>query len=173
MARPRKPTETKRTAGTLRKGRENPNEPQIEIKVPSCPSNLSQRAKTVWKRVVPLLLDARIITLLHRDTVAEYCELISMSADLRAETKQNKQLIKQLDKEDEHFLSSLLSLKKESRAIRRERIHISDSIRKYATEFAMTAASQGKVNALPVKEKKVSGEKSKSRFFDRPLRSVK
>jgi len=165
MANPRKPTSMKVVEGTFRKDRANPDEPQIEIEVPSCPSNLSPKAKTVWKRVIPLLRDARIITLLHRDTVAEYCELISTSTDLRTETKQNKQLIKQLDEDDEYYISSLLGLKKESRAIRRERLQVAGEIRKYATEFAMTAASQGKANALPEKKKKTTDKKSKSRFF--------
>ena len=72
----RKPIPTIMKLVTGKKGRGiNENEPQIEIKIPSCPPNLPAAAKSEWRRVAPILEDQGLLSEVDRAALAAYCVL--------------------------------------------------------------------------------------------------
>lgn len=68
------PTAIKKLRGTARKDRENPAEPQPEVGRPACPKWLDGEAKAEWRRVVPLLLELRVLSKQDRAMLAVYCQ---------------------------------------------------------------------------------------------------
>jgi phage terminase small subunit len=84
----RKPTTdaAKRAAGTYRPSTSRasaelvPNQPRM-------PASLTEPAKAVWRRVVPLLAQHRMIARLHVDSLVLYCESWARFAANPAEAK--------------------------------------------------------------------------------------
>ena len=74
MARPRKPTALKKLRGTLRKCRVNPNEWTPPVGAPEMPATFKRDARREWLRVVPMLLDAGLISNYDGSTLEAYCE---------------------------------------------------------------------------------------------------
>lgn len=72
--RPRKPTHLKLLEGTYRPDRAVKNEPRPPVEAPSCPTWLHREAKREWRRVMPQLLAAGLITHLDRAALAAYCQ---------------------------------------------------------------------------------------------------
>ena len=68
-----KPTEIKKLAGTLRKHRQNLDEPQPEAGTPEPPADLDTRARAAWDRYGPILAKCRVITLADREMLACFC----------------------------------------------------------------------------------------------------
>ncbi len=74
MARPRKPTRLKKLQGTLQKCRVNPNEWTPPVGAPEMPATFKRDARREWMRVVPMLLDAGLISHYDGSTLEAYCE---------------------------------------------------------------------------------------------------
>lgn len=70
---PPKPTRLRILNGNASKRPLNTREPQPKIGTPHCPEWLSDDARKVWKRLVPLLRDMGVLTLADADAVAMYC----------------------------------------------------------------------------------------------------
>ena len=49
-------------------------EPQPKVGEPPMPSGLSRYAKQAWKRMVPILLDMGVLTVVDGDALMLYCE---------------------------------------------------------------------------------------------------
>lgn len=64
--RPRKPTELKRAQGTLRKHRENKNQPKLPSGAPAIPEKLRPEALAEWRRLVVETLKMRVLTEMDR-----------------------------------------------------------------------------------------------------------
>jgi phage terminase small subunit len=62
MSRPRKPTELKRMQGTLRKSRQNPNEPTPIRGRPDPPDSLTPEARAVWPGLCDILDGIGVLT---------------------------------------------------------------------------------------------------------------
>ena len=75
--RPPKPTGAKILAGTFRKCRANPNEPEIEAltEIPDPPRRLKLVAHREWDRVIGYLVRNRIVGAEGLSIVATYCNL--------------------------------------------------------------------------------------------------
>lgn len=71
-----KPRALKLVQGTLRKDRDN-GEVAFEAAAPDCPGFLDAAAKAEWKRMVPILLAAGLLTLADRAALAAYCQAFS------------------------------------------------------------------------------------------------
>jgi P27 family predicted phage terminase small subunit len=67
-----KPSAVKRLMGTFRADRAR-GEAHVATSVPSCPKWMSAAAKAEWRRLVPLLRDAGLLTRLDRGVLASYC----------------------------------------------------------------------------------------------------
>jgi len=71
---PPKPTHLKLLAGNPGKRRINTREPQPPKDAPRCPAWITDEAKRVWRRLVPLLKDMGILTTVDADALAGYCQ---------------------------------------------------------------------------------------------------
>ena len=69
-----KPTSLKVLEGNPGKRQLNPNEPKLDASVPKCPAWLSKEAKREWKRLVPFLEQAGLLTQVDRAAFAGYCQ---------------------------------------------------------------------------------------------------
>ncbi len=150
MAPTKKPTALKLVTGQIRPGRMNPNEPQPEIEIPSCPSVLSPGAKAEWRRVAPMLEDQGLLSKLDRTALAAYCELYARWTEALKELKTGGSVITTPNGslQVSPHMSIARSAEKELRA--------------YAALFGMSPADRSKVSASPKKEKTPEG---KERFF--------
>ena len=82
---PPKPTALKRAEGNPGKRRLNDREPQpLEI-APRCPPHLDKLARQEWKRIVPILLQMRILTEADGMCLANLCQ--AWSTLIQAQTK--------------------------------------------------------------------------------------
>ena len=147
--RPRKPTGIHVVDGTYRGDRANPDEPNYETEIPSCPSQLSPGAKSIWFRVAPELEEKGLIAKINRETLAAYCS----NAD--------------------RFLKAELKIRTEGEVVettfgpkKNPWVDISlkcgAEMRKFAEQFGLTPSSQGKVHADPKEPKEPA---KKERFF--------
>src|SRR6476659_9842960 len=68
------PTKLKAVRGTLRKGRTNMHEPDLDVEIPRCPAHLSGEAKREWKRISLDLVGYGLLTRIDRAALALYCE---------------------------------------------------------------------------------------------------
>ena len=68
-----KPTQLKRLAGTLRKNRQNLDEPMPEAGTPEPPADLDARARAAWDYYAPILSGCRLLTLADREMLACFC----------------------------------------------------------------------------------------------------
>ncbi|MCP3997262.1 MAG: phage terminase small subunit P27 family [bacterium] len=71
---PPKPTYLKAVRGNPGKRPLNENEPKPPKDAPRCPVWLSAEAKTVWRRVVPMLERMGVLTLVDGDALNGYCQ---------------------------------------------------------------------------------------------------
>ncbi len=60
--------------GSAHTHRPNRKEPDLHVKIPSCPPHLDDDAKKEWKRVSRVLKSIGLITDLDRSVLAAYCE---------------------------------------------------------------------------------------------------
>ncbi len=68
-----KPTAAKRLAGTLRKHRQNLEEPMPEAGTPEPPADLDARARAQWDYYAPILAACRVLTLADREMLVCFC----------------------------------------------------------------------------------------------------
>ena len=82
--RPRKPTAVKRLAGTARKGRENPAEPQLEpVALPGPPKDLTAHERAAWIELKALIDPMQIATAADVAAFRSMVEDAGMLAALR------------------------------------------------------------------------------------------
>ena len=79
-----KPTSLKVLEGNPGKRQLNPNEPKPDASVPKCPAWLSKEAKREWKRLVPFLEQAGLLTQVDRAAFAGYCQSYADWVDAKA-----------------------------------------------------------------------------------------
>ena len=82
--RPPKPTALKKLQGTLKKSRVNINEWKPPAGAPKMPAHFKGHAAREWRRVVPMLLDAGLLTLADAPTLEAYCETYARWKDAAA-----------------------------------------------------------------------------------------
>lgn len=73
--RPRKPTALHQLEGTGRKHRLNPREPRWPVGRPTKPAHVAARpdASREWTRIVPVLLEQRVLSPAYRASLEAYC----------------------------------------------------------------------------------------------------
>lgn len=139
MPNRRKPTEDKRTAGTLRPGRTNLAEPKYPAAAPPKPAWLSRAAAAEWDRIVPLLLERRVLAEVDLGVLAAYCTAVG-DLQMASEALKRKGVAR-------YFKSG--TLWKEHPAVKacREAEH---DVRLLAGELGVSPASRSKVSSIPV-----------------------
>lgn len=71
---PPKPTALKLIAGNPGKRRLPTNEPKPPVAAPEPPAHLSDEAQEEWKRLMPLLIELKLMSPLDRAAFAAYCQ---------------------------------------------------------------------------------------------------
>ena len=78
--------------GVENKARLNPDEPQVDTTMPTCPEWVEGYAIAVWKRLAPKLHKSGILANIDRDTFAMYCTLVSAFRDAVRDHDVNRQI---------------------------------------------------------------------------------
>lgn len=79
---PPTPTAILEARGSWRaKGRKG--EPEVEVKEPPCPGWLPKEAKAEWKRIVPILLNLKVLTEADQAALQNYCLAHSQIVELQ------------------------------------------------------------------------------------------
>ena len=93
-----KPNKLKLINGVENKDRLNPDEPQVDTTMPTCPEWVKGYGIAVWKRLAPKLHTSGILTNIDRDMFAAYCMLVAgfrgavRADDLNKQIKMTQQL---------------------------------------------------------------------------------
>lgn len=140
--RPTKPTKIKKAQGTLRKCRENPDEPEPETGVSTPPSWLDEPAREEWKRAGAVLERMGLISEMDLVAFAGYCtavsDLIRCEEIIRREGVMTTiTLTRGGGERDVTHPAADLKHK------------VLGTIRRFMTEFGMSPASRPRVHAEP------------------------
>jgi P27 family predicted phage terminase small subunit len=147
--RPRKPTNLKIIEGTARADRINPDEPQYETEIPSCPAQLSAGAKAIWFRVAPELKEKGLIAKINRETFAAYCSYADRFLKAERMIRTEGEVIgTAFGPKTNPWVG--ISLK------------CGAQMRQFSELYGLTPSSAGKVNAKPKEKEK---PKARERFF--------
>ena len=88
------PTALKLVKGEKKKSRLNPDEPQPELGIPSCPTELSDTVKVEWGRISKELNKLGLITEIDRAALTGYCDAYGRWADASEVLKKTGLIIK-------------------------------------------------------------------------------
>jgi len=149
MGRKTTPTPLKLVTGTARSDRINPDEPEVEVKIPVPPKHLSKEANEEWRRMAPLLQDMGLISENDRAAFAMYCA--AWGDHVKAENMIRKKGHVIVTTNGNEIQSPWVSISNTAKL----------NAFKFLTEFGLTPASRSKVSVTK-KEKKPEG---KERFF--------
>lgn len=133
-----KPTALKRLQGNPGKRKLNKKEPKPMIGVPQMPSHLSKIAKAAWRRLVPILVSMKILTIADGDALAGYCTAIEQWILSSAAILKYGILIAELDE------STGTGSVKTNPAVR-IRSDALRHMRSFESEFGLTPASRSKL----------------------------
>ena len=121
--------------GVENKARLNPDEPQVDTTMPTCPEWVKGYAIAVWKRLAPKLHKSGILTNIDRDTFAMYCTLVSAFRDAVRDGDVNRQ------------------------------IKMTQQVRIMAAEFGLTPSSRSGLHVSPGKGKSKDDKKKAARLL--------
>ena len=136
------PTALRVLRGNPGKRRLKTREPGIARAAPTCPRWISPEAKAAWRRVVPWLKRAGVLTMVDQDALTAYCQTY-------ARWKRAEQFIEKHGEvypiKDENgnirYMQQLPQV-----AIARVLLNV---LRTYQQEFGMTPSARTRVQALP------------------------
>ena len=147
------PTKTLKRRGSWRgvaRAKAEPK-PKTDLAAPKCPTWLPAAAKTEWKRIVPILIDMRIITTLDRAVLVAYCLAWS---ELKEATMALKKINHYYITTDKGNLVQhpLVAVKRKA----------AEALNRFAQQFGLTPAARPNIKAI---EAGVDDVKGKGRFF--------
>lgn len=87
VGRPPKPTAIKILEGNRGRRKLNENEPQPRGDIPNCPSFLTKGAREEWRRMMPILESARVMTAADMACLAGYCQAYGRWKEAEEELK--------------------------------------------------------------------------------------
>jgi P27 family predicted phage terminase small subunit len=82
MARRKEPTTLKLLRGNPGKKKLGPPEPAPDIGIPKIPRHLTRTARKEWRRIVPLLFENGLVTLIDMAALAGYCQSFARMEEL-------------------------------------------------------------------------------------------
>lgn len=129
------PTNLKAVKGTLRKGRENKNEPRPELAYPAPPEHLSREALQEWGRIVPQLHQLGLLSDIDRAALAAYCQTYGRWVQAERELQDLEALLDETPNgmKQQHALVGIANTAMKL-------------MHKYLTEFGMTPSSRARVS---------------------------
>ena len=136
----RLPTKLKVLKGTKQNCRENPNEPEYELKIPDAPDHLDKEALIEWGRVSHLLYSMGLLADVDRAMLAGYCASYSMWA--KAEEALKVEGLTIATTNGNIIQNPLVGI------VNQAKKHMKD----FASEFGMSPASKAKVSAKEQKK---------------------
>ncbi len=144
-----KPTQMKKLAGTLRKHRQNHDEPQHQAGTPEPPAELDARALETWNYYAPILSGCRVLTMADRETLGCYCWAVSRHDQAEANIAKFGPVIKT----PAGFAAVNPWLSVANKAI--------EQILRFGAELGLSPASRSRVKAAPA----ATVETGRKRFF--------
>ena len=146
MGNKSKPTALKVLQGNPGKRKLNKNEPVIPVgKNLEPPEYLDDIAIAEWRRVVPILEESGVLTLVDVTAMAAYCAAVSMMVNAQNEFKQNELIY-----EVEHREGGKTKRRNPWVDIQVKAFEV---IRAFSSEFGLTPSSRSKIQ-LPKKKQK-------------------
>jgi P27 family predicted phage terminase small subunit len=134
----RKPTAVKKLRGNPGKRKINKREPKPMIGAPPMPAHLSKLAKHAWRRLVPILLSMKVLTIADGDALAGYCTAIEQWILASAAIGKYGLLVVELDESTSTGnLKTNPAVRVRSDALRH--------MRSFESEFGLTPASRAKL----------------------------
>jgi P27 family predicted phage terminase small subunit len=91
---PRKPSAWRRAQGNRGKRAWNHAEPQPPKDHPDCPTHLSDEARAEWFRLVDVLQEMGVVTVIDRAVLAAYCQAYGRWVEAEEKLKETPLLIK-------------------------------------------------------------------------------
>jgi P27 family predicted phage terminase small subunit len=134
--RPRVPDEQKKAAGTYRNDLANLNAPVYPVAAPERPAWLSPEAAEEWDRLIPILLEKRVLAEVDLGVAASYCANLG---ELR--------LAHETLKTEPRFYEVGTGQRKEHPASKAAR-DLGNKIRLLASELGLSPAARAKVSAV-------------------------
>lgn len=132
-----KPTAIELAEGRPGKRSVNYAEPQPRQVVPKCPAHLDERARKEWRRLVPILMQMRVLTEADGIALGNLCQ--SYSTMVRAQEKLNEMGI--LYKAPSGYVMQSPLLAVVNTCI--------ETINKLSREFGLTPAARSRIYANP------------------------
>ncbi|SFD42707.1 phage terminase small subunit P27 family [Roseivivax sediminis] len=137
------PTHLKVLAGTTRRHRLNPQEPQPDASRPEAPEHLSDAARQEWGRVLDAIGQLGIVTELDRAALAAYCQAYGRWVSAEAALSRMA--------ERDAATDGLIIRTKAGNAIQNPLVGaankaMADLVR-YAAEFGLTPSARSRVSA--------------------------
>ncbi len=131
-----------------RKDRINQNEPQPQERAVTYPSWLPPEAKTIWRRLAPMLRDRNVLRSWDRETFAVFCAEVARYRDALEEIARNGQI---MAVERTRFSRNGGGLGTETSMVKNPAVAIAKdaaaSIRQYAREFGLTPSARAELTA--------------------------
>lgn len=143
-----KPTAAKKLAGNPGKRALNSAEPVMPPlkRVPSPPSYLSKAAKKEWRRVAPMLMDARVLTSGDLTPLEAYCGLYGQWVE--AQEAMKKGVMVKDKKSNALHIHPMFAVQQQ----------VSAQMRQYMSEFGLTPSSRSRITVAPEAAKDEFGE---------------
>src|SRR5690606_16722696 len=141
---PPKPTHLKLLAGNPGRKPLPPDEPQPEVAEPKCPAHLKGEARREWKRIVPELLDLRVLSRVDRAALAAYCQAYARWVDAEEIIRREGLLVVYETKGGTLYQQQHPAVGIANEALRQ--------MKGFLTEFGLTPASRTRVRSMKPKD---------------------
>ncbi len=143
MGRKKLPTNLKILKNTVRKSRENKNEPFPMNEIPEAPEHLSAEALIEWNRISKVLFNLGLLTGMDMASLAAYCQ--AYGRWVQAETELKTESLVLVSDKGNHVQNPLVGIANQAM----------EHMRKHLANFGMSPADRTKVSST----KKQQGEK--------------
>lgn len=141
MASPQpKPTPLKILAGNPGKRPLPKDEPKLKVARPRIPAGLGKHGRAEWKRIVPLLMQMRVLTLKDRSALQAYCESWQEFIEARDHVRKHGQVY-----QSEQVNGALVWKRNPASQVMVEQSRL---LLAYMQSFGLTPSSQSKVASI-------------------------
>jgi P27 family predicted phage terminase small subunit len=145
MGRPRKPSSLKLLHGDfdINPQRQNHNEPKPETGCPDCPAYLTGEARKEWKRIAAELGKIKVLTMVDRAGLEQYCKTYELWRKCLLETKRHGLII--VEPLFDRLGNEVGSKVSENPAAKMARAY-SDQIQRLLAQFGLTPAARTRLS---------------------------
>lgn len=126
---------------------------QVEVAAPTCPAHIVGAARTEWRRIVPLLVQAGLIAQLDRAAIAQYCQAYGEWVQLSE--RACKLAVKKPDKDP--GIDVTPSGYKQISVLYQLRDRAADRVLRLAREFGLTPSARSAIGAPAAQQPQLPG----------------